>query len=422
MLWFAGNPMAVGRSQVVAALDVGTTKVCCFIARADAEGYLRVIGIGHQLSRGMRAGTVIDMDATEESIRSTVDAAERMAGETVREVHVGLAGGRPLSHTVGVEVSIAGHEISDSDLRRVLAQGQPPEEPADREVLHSLPVGFSIDGTSGIRDPRGMFGSRLGVNIHVVTVATGPLRNLSMCVERGHLGVAQIVAAPYASGLATLVEDEMRLGVTLIDMGGGTTSIAVFRDGEVIFADSVGLGGVHVTSDIARGLATTMLHAERMKTLFGNAMTSPADVRELIDIPLVGENEAENSHQVPRSALVGIIRPRLEEILELVRGRLEASGMDKAAGRRVVLTGGASQMTGIRELAARVLDKQVRLGRPTRVAGLAEATGGPAFATCAGLLRLATRAGSPALDDLGQLAPVGAARFGRVGRWLRANF
>ena len=159
-----------------------------------------------------------------------------------------------------------------------------------------------------------------------------------------------------------------------------------------------------------------------MKTLFGSAITSPADVWELIDIPLVGENEAENSHQVPRSALVGIIRPRLEEILELVRGRLEASGMDKAAGRRVVLTGGASQMTGIRELAARVLDKQVRLGRPTRVAGLAEATGGPAFATCAGLLRLATREGSPALDDLRQLAPVGAARFGRVGRWLRANF
>lgn len=415
--------MAVGRSQIVAALDVGTTKVCCFIARADSEGFLRVIGIGHQLSRGMRSGAVVDMDATEASIRSTVDAAERMAGETVREVYVGLAGGRPLSQTVGVEVAIAGHEISDLDLRRVLAQGRPQNElDVDREVLHSLPVGFSIDGAPGVRDPRGMFGSRLGVNIHVLTVGSGPLRNLSMCVERGHLGVTQVVAAPYASGLATLVEDEMRLGVTLIDMGGGTTTIAVFQEGEVIFADSVGLGGVHVTSDIARGLATTMMHAERLKTLFGSAIASPADVREIIDIPLVGESESENSHQVPRSALVGIIRPRLEEVLELVRGRLESGGMDRTAGRRVVLTGGASQMTGIRELAARVLNKQVRLGRPTRFSGLAEATGGPSFATCAGLLRLATREGSPGLDDIGQLAPVGAARFGRVGRWLRANF
>ena len=414
--------MAVGRSQVLAALDVGTTKVCCFIARADAEGHLRVIGIGHQLSRGMRTGAVVDMDATEASIRTAVDAAERMAGETVREVYVALGGARPQSQTVGVEVAIAGHEISDSDLRRVLEQGRPQEEAGDREVLHSLPVGFAIDGTNGIRDPRGMFGSRLGVNIHVVTVNSGPLRNLSLCVERGHLGVAQIASAPYASGLATLVEDEMRLGVTVIDMGGGTTTIAVFRDGEVIFTDAVALGGVHVTNDIARGFATPTVHAERMKTLFGSAIATPADARELIDVPLVGEDEPEASHQVPRSALVGIIRPRLEEILELVRGRLEMSGMDRTAGRRVVLTGGASQMQGIRELAARVLDKQVRLGRPTRVAGLAEATGGPAFATCAGLLRLAMREGAPALDDLAHLMPVGPARFGRLGRWLRTNF
>ena len=413
--------MAAGRSQLVTALDIGTTKVCCFIARAESEQSLRVIGIGHQVSKGLRAGTVVDMEATEESIRAAVDAAERMAGETVREVHVALAGGRPHSHTVGVEVSIAGHAIGDSDLRRVLEQGRPaPDETGEREVIHWLPVGFTVDGASGVRDPRGMYGSRLGVNIHVVTANTGPMRNLSLCVARGHLQVASVTVAPYASGLATLVEDEMRLGVTLIDMGGGTTTIAVFKDGELIFIDGLPVGGIHITQDIARGLATPMNHAERMKTLFGSALPSPADERELIDVPVIGETDRDVTNQVPRSVLVGIVRPRAEEIFELVRNRLEAAGMDRIAGRRVVLTGGGSQLQGVRELAARILDKQVRLGRPIRMDGLAEATGGPAFATCAGLLGLAMREPPAAVRDFVDSSDSG--RISRFGRWLRANF
>lgn len=413
--------MAAGRSQLITALDIGTTKVCCFIARAESEQSLRVIGIGHQVSKGLRAGTVVDMEATEESIRAAVDAAERMAGETVREVHVALAGGRPHSHTVGVEVSIAGHAIGDSDLRRVLEQGRPaPDETGEREVIHSLPVGFTVDGASGVRDPRGMYGSRLGVNIHVVTANTGPMRNLSLCVARGHLQVASVTVAPYASGLATLVEDEMRLGVTLVDMGGGTTTIAVFKDGELIFVDGLAVGGIHITQDIARGLATPMNHAERMKTLFGSALPSPADERELIDVPVIGETDRDITNQVPRSVLVGIVRPRAEEIFELVRNRLEAAGMDRIAGRRVVLTGGGSQLQGVRELAARMLDKQVRLGRPIRMDGLAEATGGPAFATCAGLLGLAMREPPAAVRDFVDSSDSG--RISRFGRWLRANF
>ena len=413
--------MAAGRSQLITALDIGTTKVCCFIARAESEQSLRVIGIGHQVSKGLRAGTVVDMEATEESIRAAVDAAERMAGETVREVHVALAGGRPHSHTVGVEVSIAGHAIGDSDLRRVLEQGRPaPDETGEREVIHSLPVGFTVDGASGVRDPRGMYGSRLGVNIHVVTANTGPMRNLSLCVARGHLQVASVTVAPYASGLATLVEDEMRLGVTLVDMGGGTTTIAVFKDGELIFVDGLAVGGIHITQDIARGLATPMNHAERMKTLFGSALPSPADERELIDVPVIGETDRDITNQVPRSVLVGIVRPRAEEIFELVRNRLEAAGMDRIAGRRVVLTGGGSQLQGARELAARMLDKQVRLGRPIRMDGLAEATGGPAFATCAGLLGLALREPPAAVRDFVDSSDSG--RISRFGRWLRTNF
>jgi cell division protein FtsA len=414
--------MAVGRSSLVTALDVGTTKVCCFIARADGDGGLRVIGIGHQASRGMRAGTVIDMEAVEDSVRLAVDSAERMAGETVRDVHVSIASGRPQSDFIGVEVAVDGHEIGDADLRRVLEQGRPREQPEDRSILHTLPTGFTIDGINGVRDPRGMFGAQLGVNIHVVTVGAGPLHNLTLCVERGDLTVAETAVAPYASGLSTLVEDEMRLGVTVVDLGGGTTTIGVFRDGDLAYADAVALGGLHVTNDIAQGLATPTVYAERIKTLFGSAVASPADERELIDVPQVGEGGAEDANQVPRALLVSIIRPRVEEILELVRGRLDAARMGRAAGRRVVLTGGASQLQGLRQLAARILDKQVRMGRPLRIDGLAEATSGPAFAACAGLLRLATREGLPAIADLAAIQAGGGGRVARVGRWLRSNF
>jgi len=409
------------RHGLIAGLDVGTTKLCCFIARADDAGRPHVIGIGHQLSRGLRAGAIVDMDAAESAILTVVHAAEQMAGETVDTVVVNLSGGYPASQTVGIEVAIAGHEVGDGDLGRVLEQGRHYNGSAERRLIHSIPVAYTIDGSRGIRDPRGMFGERLGVDMHVVTAAAGAVRNLTTCLARCHLGVRALVVSPYAAGLAALVEDEMDLGVTVIDMGGGTTSLAVFFDGNVVYTDSLPIGGAHVTSDIARGLSTPLAHAERMKTLYGNCIAAPADERETISVPQVGEDDAGHASAVPRSILVGIIQPRLEETFELVRARLDASGFDKVAGRRVVLTGGASQLAGVRELAALVLDKQTRMGRPIRIDGLAEATGGPAFATCAGLLAYALQT-----DDAAAAArpaehePTGL--IGRIGHWFRDNF
>lgn len=406
---------------LIAGLDVGTTKICCFIARIE-QGGVRVVGIGHQVSRGLRAGTVVDMEAVEESIRAAVDAAERMAGETIREVYLGVSGGHPASHTVGVEMSIAGHEVGEADVRKVLEQGKARGDLGERMVVHALPVGFTIDGNRGIRDPRGMFGDRLGVDVHIITAATGPLRNLATCVERCHLRIAGLVVSPYASSLACLVEDETDLGVTLIDCGGGTTSIAVHYDGALIHTDVIPVGGGHITSDIARGLSTPTAHAERMKTLYGSAIPSQNDENEIIDVPQVGESERHSANHVPRSVLVGIIRPRVEEILELARERLAASGVERLAGRRVVLCGGASQLQGMRELAARLLDKQVRLGRPIRVQGLAEATGGPAFATCAGLLTYAQRAMAEADQRAHEPQAAAGGKLARIGQWLRMNF
>jgi cell division protein FtsA len=230
-----------------------------------------------------------------------------------------------------------------------------------------------------------MYGERLGVAMHLITAAAGPLRNLQTCVERCHLDIQSLVIAPYASGLATLVEDEVDLGVTVIDMGGGTNTIAVFFDGHVIYTDSLPIGGGHVTNDIARGLSTPLAHAERMKTLYGNCIPSPADEREVISVPQVGEEDPSNATTIPKSILVGIIQPRLEETFELVRARLEHGGLDKIAGRRVVLTGGASQLACARAGGAGVDYRSVwpcgrRPRRSHRRPGLATAAGLLAYA------------------------------------------
>jgi cell division protein FtsA len=409
------------RGSLVTALDIGTTKVCCFIARIE-DDKPRVLGIGHQISRGVRNGTIIDLEGAGTSVLNAVHAAEEMAGETIQQVVANLSGGFAASRIIKAEIGVTGREITDADMRRVLEHGYLMREPGDRQIIHSVPVGFSVDDSRGIRDPRGMLGERLGVNMHVVTASAASVRNHTSAVGRSHLEVEALVASPYASGLSCLVEDEIGLGVTVIDMGGGTTTIGVFFDGNLIFADYVPVGGGHVTNDIARGLSTSIAHAERMKTLFGSAIASSTDEREMIAVPQIGEEEEGHVNHVPKSLLVGIIAPRVEETFELVRNRLEASGFDKVAGRRVVLTGGACQLHGAREFAGLILDKQVRIGRPQRVSGLAEATGGPAFATTAGLLHFA----------LSERAEVSGARrsplkpprgvFGRLGHWLKQNF
>jgi cell division protein FtsA len=407
-------PLARPRGSIIAALDIGTTKTCCFIARAEAEP--RILGIGHQIARGVRGGTIIDLDAAGDAISAAVHAAEQMAGETIDRAVVNLSGGYAASHIARAEIDVGRREISDNDMRQVLERGYQQRGAPDRQVIHSIPVGFSIDDSRGILDPRGMVGERLGVNMHIVTAARANVRNHTAAVGRAHLQAEALVVSPYAAGLACLVEDEMSLGVTVIDMGGGTTTIGVFFGGNLIFADAVPVGGMHVTNDIARGLSTPLAHAERMKALFGSAISSTLDEREMIAVPQVGEEEDGHVTHVPKSLLVSIIAPRLEETFELVRNRLEASGCDAIAGRRVVLTGGACQLHGARELAGLILDKQVRIGRPMRISGLAEATHGPAFSTAAGLLLFAVseRAESP---QTAHFAPGGI--FGRIGQWLR---
>jgi cell division protein FtsA len=345
-----------------------------------------------------------------------------MAGETIDKVYINLSGGKPASHSIAVELAINGHQIVDADISKVLEQGKNLQIAEDRDLVHLLPVDFSIDGNRGIKDPCGMAGQSLAAKMHIVTAASGPKRNLATVVERCHLSIQNYVVSPYASGLACLVEDEIDLGVTVIDMGGGTTTIAIFFDGSVIFTDSLPIGGTHVTNDIARGLSTSIIEAERLKTLHGSATLSTVDDRELIEVPQIGDDTQFPMSQVPKSKLVGIIQPRLEEVLELIKSSIVNSGLENIAGRRVVLTGGASQLPGLSDLAQIVLNKQVRLGRPIRTNGLADAVSGPAFSTCVGLLAYAI---DPSFDNsifrvADKIEPTGV--FGRVGSWIRENF
>ncbi len=414
--------MTVTRGGLIAALDVGSTKVCCFLAAVQEDGSARIVGVGHQIARGMRAGAVTDMEPLENSIRAAVASAEEMAGESVRSVIVNVSGGQPASSLVDFEVTTGGHPVDEADLRRMLDHGRAHCEAPDRELMHAIPVEYTIDGNEGVQDPRGMYGERLGISLHVVSAHAGPVRNLASVVNRCHLDIEARVVSPYASGLACLVEDEREMGVTCIDMGGGTTSIAVFLRGRLIHVDVIPIGGQHVTADIARGLTTPHSWAERLKTLYGSALPSPADEREMLKVPLVGEDEDGAANQIARSVLNQIIRPRIEETFEMVRNHLEERGLDRQAGRRVVLTGGGAQLQGMRDFASRVLDKQVRVGRPIALPGLPEATNGPAFSTSAGLIRYALIHQTPSARGRKAGDDEAKGGLGRIGSWLKRNF
>lgn len=418
------TPQPWWRSGLIAALDIGTTKISCLIGRLNASNELRIVGVGHHASRGVRSGTLVDLEAAEVTIRATVDAAERMAGETIRHVVVNVSAGQPRSRLIAAEVAVAGHDIGDADVRRVLDPVHYGEALAnDHEVVHAIPVGYSIDGTNGVHDPRGMYGQRLRASLHVITASSGALRNLSTCVARCYLEIAAKAVSPYAAALGTLVEDEKSLGVTLIDMGGGSTSVAVFFDSQLVHTETLPVGGNHVTRDLARGLSTPIPQAERIKTLYGSCQPSQADGRQMIEVPPITDDGVSELGQVPRSLLVNIIRPRVEEIFEMVRARLEDAGFDKVAGRRVVLTGGACQLAGIPDLATSILNKQVRVGRPRRIEGLPDAAAGPGFATCVGLLDYAvTQTQESIARSLMPDQPPPAGRWSKIGHWLRDNF
>lgn len=429
------KPLNSKRSHVVSVLDIGSTKVVCMIGkltpRPESEilpgrtHSIEVIGIGHHRSRGVKNGVIADLDAAESVVRLAVDAAERMAGLTIDSLIVNVSAGRLQSDIYTGTIDLGGQEVEAADLRKVLAAAGQRSLRQDRAILHSLPTGFSLDGERGIRDPLSMYGDVLGVDMHVLTAERTALKNLELCVNRAHLSVEGMVATPYASGLSALVDDEVELGCACIDMGGGTTTISVFAEGKLVHADAVALGGHHVTTDIARGLSTRIEDAERLKVVHGSALPNASDERDIVAVPALGEDDRDQPTHVPRALLSRIVCARIEETLELIRDRIQRSGFSPIVGKRIVLTGGASQLTGLPEAARRILARNVRVGRPLGVSGLPAAAKGAAFSTAVGLMiypqvaELETHA-----TQGGMLASLagGNSRIARMGQWLKESF
>lgn len=436
MSWLPGSKEnGVRKSGVVTVLDIGSSKVCCIIAKLmPREGsrllpgrthQIQVLGIGHQKSQGVKSGVIVDLDRAEQSVRLAVDAAERMAGLTVESLIVNLSSGRLRSEIMSANVRLNGHEADENDIRQVLSAGAKQALRAERQVVHSLPTGFSLDAEKGIRDPRGMVGDLLGVDMHVVTGDMAPLRNLELCINRAHLSVERMVATPYASGLSAMVEDEADMGAACIDFGGGTTTMSVFANGKFQHADTLPIGGLHVTGDLARGLSTRNDYAERLKVMHGSALPGSGDERDMVTIQPIAGDDVDQHMQVPRSVMNRIIRARIEETLEMVRDRLNQSGFAAIVGKRVVLTGGASQLTGLPEAARRILGRNVRIGRPLGIGGLPEAAKGPAFAAVAGLMIYPQVAGFEVQDLRRAFRARGTGtggRLQRVGQWIRDSF
>jgi cell division protein FtsA len=426
------KPLSPRKAATLCVLDVGCSKVVCLIARlepVESSDMLRgrthgvkILGIGHQRSRGIKAGVVVNMDEAEASVRLAVDAAERMAKVQVESVIVANAGGRLADACFDAHVPIHGSGVTAADLHRVLEATALRTAQPGRSILHSLPTGFALDGARGIRDPRGMMGESLGAHLHVVSADSAALRNLMLAIERCHLQVEAVVATPYAAGLSVLVDDEAALGAVVLDIGGGSVSLGVFADSRLTHADAFAVGGRHITMDVARVLNIPLRDAERLKTLHGSAISSSSDERETLAIVQVAEDREAPAH-IPRAHLNRIIAPRVEEILELARDRLNAAG-HPVDGRRVVLTGGGSQLTGLPEAARRILGGQIRVGRPLGVQGLPDSAKNPGFAVSVGLLIYPQFAAGEYFEPgrQGRAAPAGKGYFGRVGRWLKESF
>lgn len=427
------RPAGAGRAHTAAALDIGSNKIVCLIARlrpqrqhddpAQRSHAMEVIGYGHQRSGGVKRGAIVDMERAERAIRLAVDAAERMAGVTVDSTLVGLSAGRLASEHFAARVSVAGESVADDDIRRVLDAGRSHSISHERVALHSLPIAYTLDESNGVRDPRGMIGAELGVDMHVVTANAAAVRNLMLCVERCHLDVEAVVASPYAAGIGALVADELELGSACIDMGGGTTTFGIFAYGRFVYCDAVAVGGHHITMDLARGLSTSIEAAERIKTLYGSAIGAGSDLGEVIAVPQFGEGEAAGDLQhVPRAQVTDIIRPRVEEILELVRDRLRTTPFLGLAGQRAVLTGGGCQLPGVAELAERILDLKVRNGRPIGMSGLPDSARGPGFAASLGLAVYPQLAGIERHARRARPAAASGGYFARMGNWIRESF
>lgn len=382
----------MSRKEFIAGLDIGTTKTCCVLADVDLDaGSVDIIGVGLTPSDGLRRGVVVDLDSTTEGIRTAIDKAQRMAGSVaIRSVVVGVTGEHisSLNSRGVVAITSSDREIGYSDVDRVIEASKVIVLPPEREIIHSIPRGFAVDGQDGVKDPIGMSGARLEVETHIVTGSSTFLDNVAKCVQRAGYAVDVTVLEPIATSESVVMPAEKDLGVALVDIGGGTTDVAVFTNGEIYYTSVLPVGGNHVTNDIAVGLRASRDEAERVKIARGSATADIVGPDETFEITSLGSEE---SRELPREILAKIIEPRMQEILQMVREEVMKSGLLELLPAGCVLTGGGAMLPGTAELAEKILGMPVRLGEPRDVGGLRDTVDSPIHATAVGLVKYAAR-------------------------------
>ena len=376
------NRSVAGR--MVVGLDIGTSKIVAIVGELGPEGQLEIIGIGSHASRGLKKGVVVNIDSTVQSIQRAVEEAELMAGCQIQSVFAGIAGSHIRSMSSHGIVAIRDREVFQPDIDRVIDAAQAVAIPADQKILHILPQEFLIDSQEGIKEPLGMSGVRLEAKVHLVTCAVNAAQNIEKCIQQCGLAVDDIILEQLASSFAVLTDDEKDLGVCLVDIGGGTSDIAIFTEGAIKHTAVIPIAGDQVTNDIAMALRTPTQNAEEIKIKYGCALASLAGENETIKVPSVGERD---DRDLSRQALAEVIEPRYEELFTLIQAELRRSGFEDLIPAGIVLTGGTSKMEGVVELAEEIFHMPVNIGKPKSVAGLSDIVRNPIYATSVGLLQ-----------------------------------
>jgi len=407
--------------NIIVGLDIGTSKVAAIVGEVNIDGDVEIVGLGQSPSRGLKKGVVVNLETTVNSIQRAVQEAELMAGCDIRSVFVGIAGSHIQSLNSHGIVAISNKEVSQSDVDRVIDSARAVAVPADQKILHVLPQEFVIDGQEGIKEPVGMSGIRLEAKVHIVTGSVSAAQNIVKCIERCGLQVEDIVLEQLASSMSVLTDDEKELGVCLVDIGGGTTDIAVFTHGAIRHTAVIPIAGDQVTNDIAVALRTPSLNAEEIKKKYACALTQLAKLEETLEVPSIGERAP---RQISRQALAEIVEPRYEELIHLVQAELRRTGFEELIAAGVVFTGGSSKVPGLVELAEEIFHMPVRLGIPQFITGLVDVVRNPVYATGVGMVIYGDQNREPGLGNAAY-APVNSSKqsiWAKMKSWFQGNF
>ena len=409
--------------NILCALDIGASKICCMIACRENSGVLRILGTGQYTSSGFKGGIISDMKSLENSVKMAISIAENEAEVKIDSIVLGINIGKIGSNIISSGIEIEGSVVSEDDIKKVSLTGRSSTVRDNSTAVHDLLIGFALDGMKGILDPRGMFGKHLSVDLHQVSVLSDPLKTLTSCITCLDININHLVVSAYASGLSTLSVDEKKLGSVVLDIGSNTTSLSIFHDGVMVYAESFSDGGEYITLEIAKQLSISFNEAERVKVMYARAISGPEDSNALLELPPIGNFSDEQPIVVNRASVVKIVSTRLVGLFESAKHIIEKSGYSSVIAKRVVLTGGTSEIDGILQIAAEILNFQPRVGKPTDILALTDEVRKPAFAVACGLLNFANEEKSPQiLGNLSLKNNKNKNNFVILKNWIRENF